>query len=109
MATIMISGNSEGQRRCDARCHTATTPHCDCCCGGRYHGKGSSKAAQEQLTKDWLGDDWQELAAELQGQAKRDGQKLTRAGAAYLIFKERTEGREPRRLLLKGETQGTLF
>lgn len=57
MTTIMAVGDSEGTRRCDARCHTATHPECDCCCGGRYHGKGSSAAAQEQLTRDWLGDE----------------------------------------------------
>lgn len=57
MTTIMTVGNSEGSRRCDARCHTAAMPKCDCCCGGRYHGKGSSSAAQEQLTRDWLGDE----------------------------------------------------
>lgn len=57
VTTIMTVGNSEGSRRCNARCHTATSPECDCVCGGRYHGRGSSAAAQEQLTRDWLGDE----------------------------------------------------
>lgn len=39
MATVMRWGNSEGEQgRCDAKCHNATEPHCDCMCGGRYHG-----------------------------------------------------------------------
>jgi hypothetical protein len=37
--TVMTWGNSEGIKgRCDAKCHNATCPHCDCMCGGRYHG-----------------------------------------------------------------------
>ena len=34
MATIIKVGNG----RCDARCHEAKKPECDCVCGGRYHG-----------------------------------------------------------------------
>jgi hypothetical protein len=38
----MSWGNSEGTKgRCDAKCHNATTPHCACMCGGRYHGAGA--------------------------------------------------------------------
>ncbi len=51
MTAILVCGNSDGQRRCDARCHNATTPECDCVCGGRYHGRGA-QAAQEQLERD---------------------------------------------------------
>lgn len=37
--TVMSWGNSEGVKgRCDAKCHNASEPHCDCMCGGRYHG-----------------------------------------------------------------------
>lgn len=25
--------------QCDIRCHNAWGRECDCCCGGRYHGK----------------------------------------------------------------------
>lgn len=57
MTTIMAVSNSEGTKRCDANCHAAKRPKCVCCCNGRYHGKGSSQAAQEQLTRDWLGDE----------------------------------------------------
>ena len=46
MPTLMTMGNSEGERRCDARCYDATGPECDCICGGMNHGKGL-KAATE--------------------------------------------------------------
>lgn len=63
MTTILRVGNSEGTRRCDATCHNAKKPDCVCCCGGRYHGKG--EMAQEQLTRDWLGDNWREMRQRL--------------------------------------------
>jgi hypothetical protein len=44
MATVLIIHNSDGSRRCDAKCHDATEPECDCICGGRYHGKTSEGA-----------------------------------------------------------------
>jgi hypothetical protein len=40
VTTVLSVGNSEGERRCDARCHDAGKTECDCVCGGRYHGKG---------------------------------------------------------------------
>jgi hypothetical protein len=62
MATLMVMGNSEGERRCDARCYNATESDCDCICGGMNHGKGFAmasnntaehgKALLEQLKKD---------------------------------------------------------
>lgn len=58
MATIMAVTNSEGSRRCDAKCHAAKHPTCRCVCGGRYHGCGSSEKAQEMLTRDWFGDEF---------------------------------------------------
>ncbi|HEV8653151.1 MAG TPA: hypothetical protein VG276_28095 [Actinomycetes bacterium] len=51
MVTLLSVGNSEGERRCDARCHQATEPDCDCVCGGRYHGKGLAQA-REQMSQD---------------------------------------------------------
>ncbi len=33
--------------RCDARCHDAVTPECECCCGGRNHGKGLERAVTQ--------------------------------------------------------------
>jgi hypothetical protein len=44
MATIMTQGN----RRCDATCHTATKDKCGCICGGKYHGaKGAALYASD--------------------------------------------------------------
>lgn len=65
MTTIMSqsqhgAGGGVKGRRCDATCHRAKKPKCACICGGRYHGCGSSEAAQQQLTKDWLGGEWKE-------------------------------------------------
>lgn len=63
LATAISYGNSDGTvGRCDAKCHEATKPDCDCICGGRLHGSGSSAAAIEQLTEDFFGP---ELLAEL--------------------------------------------
>lgn len=62
--TIMTQGNSEGTRRCDSTCHNAKKPKCSCICGGRYHGAG--EAAQELLTRDWLGDDWRQAQARIE-------------------------------------------
>ena len=71
MATIMTerhSGDSHS-RRCDATCHNAKPgTKCNCICGGRYHAKGGSQQAQEQLTRDWLGDDWRETKAAIEAQ-----------------------------------------
>lgn len=53
MSTLIIEGNSDGQRRCDSRCHDATTPECDCVCGGRYHGKGSGTQALEEAVEEF--------------------------------------------------------
>lgn len=64
MGTILTAGNSEGSRRCDAKCHDARRGPCRCVCGGRYHGRGS-QAAQDQLTEDFLGKDWRDRCAEL--------------------------------------------
>ena len=41
---LMTQGNSESERRCDARCYTAEGPDCDCCCGGINHGVGLKQA-----------------------------------------------------------------
>ena len=51
MTTIAVYNSGSCVGRCDARCHEAKDP--DCICGGKYHGKGSSKAAQAALTEDW--------------------------------------------------------
>jgi orotate phosphoribosyltransferase len=47
MTTVLAVYDSEGcVGRCDARCHEARTPDCDCICGGRYHGVGAASAVQ---------------------------------------------------------------
>jgi hypothetical protein len=54
MATLLIVGNSEGSRRCDAKCHDAGESECDCVCGGRYHGRGTA-GARELIQRDIAG------------------------------------------------------
>jgi len=47
VTTLIAVYNSDGcVGRCDARCHDATLPDCDCICGGRNHGVGRRQAAQ---------------------------------------------------------------
>jgi hypothetical protein len=38
VTTILSAGSDRKPLRCDARCHNAKAPECDCICGGRYHG-----------------------------------------------------------------------
>lgn len=49
MATVYSCGNSEGERRCDAKCHNATQPECDCVCGGYFHGASVNGSMQEKV------------------------------------------------------------
>lgn len=45
MTTVIAVYDSDGCRgRCDARCHDAKEPDCDCICGGRLHGVGAGQA-----------------------------------------------------------------
>lgn len=64
MATLLTVGNSEGERRCDAKCYDATEPHCDCVCGGKNHGAGLQRALENTAE---LGEKWLEQAAAAQG------------------------------------------
>ena len=54
MATVIKVGNG----RCDARCHEAKQPDCDCICGGRYHGallKGPEELEKRlEDDKEWI-------------------------------------------------------
>lgn len=69
MTTAIAVYSSDGcVGRCDAKCHYATSPECDCICGGRLHGSRSN--AIEQNTRDLLGD---ELVDELRAFAERNG------------------------------------
>ncbi len=57
LATLIAVYTSEGcVGRCDARCHDATTPECDCICGGANHGVGQSRAIENTraLAEQWL-------------------------------------------------------
>lgn len=45
MATLIAVYNSDGcVGRCDARCYNATSPTCNCICGGKNHGVGQQQA-----------------------------------------------------------------
>jgi hypothetical protein len=69
VTTAIAVYNSDGcVGRCDAKCHYATSPDCDCICGGRLHG--SKSQAIERNTRDLLGDD---LADALKAFAERNG------------------------------------
>lgn len=52
MSTQIVVYHRDGSvERCDAKCHSATTPRCTCCCGGRYHGSkltGTFEAIREE-------------------------------------------------------------
>jgi len=83
MATVMSWGNSEGvQGRCDAKCHSARLPECDCMCGGRYHGKGLVPGGLEQAVREY-GDEILESAKQraadegVELKAKSVGELLT--------------------------------
>lgn len=52
---IAVYGSDGCEGRCDAKCHTATSAECDCVCGGRLHGVGSSQAAITKNTEDAFG------------------------------------------------------
>lgn len=60
--TLITVGNSEGERRCDARCYDAQGPVCDCICGGRNHGAGLERAQDNtrehahEILEAWKGE-----------------------------------------------------
>lgn len=56
MVTLITYGNSEGTRRCDARCHDATEPNCECICGGANHGAGLQQALKNtrEMAEGWI-------------------------------------------------------
>jgi hypothetical protein len=41
MTAITLRYGSGETHRCDAKCHNATHPECDCICAGVLHGAGS--------------------------------------------------------------------
>ena len=53
--TAITYGNSSGEtRRCDAKCHNAERPECDCICGGVLHGAGSGTIALGKRISDLI-------------------------------------------------------
>lgn len=49
MATVYAVYDNYGLvGRCDARCHEAKKPECNCICGGAHHGVGA-KITQEEV------------------------------------------------------------
>ena len=51
--TLISQGDSSGTwKRCDARCHDAKKPKCNCICGGLYHGKKSGSPELYQAIKE---------------------------------------------------------
>ena len=57
MATLISVYNSGGLvGRCDAKCHDATGPDCDCICGGMNHGAGAKQAQDNtrQYAEKWI-------------------------------------------------------
>lgn len=72
--TLIKETHSDGTtRRCDARCYNAKGPTCHCLCGGRNHGVGVSKAAQNtaEMALELLGRGAQVHMDVLQGQMVR--------------------------------------
>ncbi|MDR7400506.1 MAG: hypothetical protein QN144_14515 [Armatimonadota bacterium] len=64
--TLIAVYNSEGVRRCDARCYNAKQPKCSCVCNGANHGKGFTGALEQ--TRDMVG--------ELLQRASRDNARI---------------------------------
>lgn len=57
MSTLIAVYNSDGcVGRCDAKCYEATSPTCDCICGGMNHGAGKKKAEENtrQYAEEWI-------------------------------------------------------
>jgi hypothetical protein len=75
VATLLTAGNSDGERRCDGKCHDAKEPACDCVCGGRYHGCGGEAAMdriQDDLREGRFGAELAALARHLTEEATQD-------------------------------------
>lgn len=46
MTTVLSQTISDVTRRCDAKCHNAKGPNCECICNGMNHGGGYAQAVQ---------------------------------------------------------------
>lgn len=59
MTTLIAVYTSDGCiGRCDAKCYNATSPGCECVCGGKNHGAGLTQAVDntKMLADQWLKD-----------------------------------------------------
>lgn len=57
MTTLIAVFNSDGcVGRCDAKCYNATSPECECVCGGMNHGRGIKMATDNtrELAEQWI-------------------------------------------------------
>jgi hypothetical protein len=57
VSTVVAVYDSDGcVGRCDAKCHDAKEPGCDCICGGRNHGVGRGQAIENTrvYVGEWL-------------------------------------------------------
>lgn len=55
--TLIAVYNSEGcLGRCNALCYEATTPNCECVCGGANHGAGQKQAIDNtrHMAEGWI-------------------------------------------------------
>jgi hypothetical protein len=109
VTTALSVYNSSGEAgRCDANCHMAQEPACDCCCGGRLHGCGSSAAAIERNTVDFFGslqeaEKWAQSHGIDRPLIKAPGLRGRRS-LAKLLAPYRAEARRVRRLgILPGQ------
>lgn len=82
MTTVMSWGNSEGTKgRCDAKCHTAEKPDCDCMCGGRYHGAANKEGGLERAVREH----GEEVLTAAKERARREGLELQWADPRTLL------------------------
>jgi hypothetical protein len=58
---------SPADRLCDARCHEARGPLCECVCGGRNHGAAWQPGGVERVIREAAG----ELVGKLRGTARQ--------------------------------------
>lgn len=53
MSTIMTWGSSSGEQgRCDAKCHEAEHPRCECMCSGLFHGSARDGTLDEKVQNE---------------------------------------------------------
>jgi hypothetical protein len=69
----MSWGNSDGIKgRCDAKCHGAKEPKCECMCGGAFHGAAHRPGGLDKALKDY----WEPVLEQAKERAEREGVQL---------------------------------